>query len=197
MGKHTIRVLFIVFSLLFLSTRLNAAEPRITDLSVSDNSNSLVISFKVNDAFTEDIEKAIMSGIPTSFLFTIEVYRARTMWRDERIGYLRFHHTVEYDNLKDQFNIRLEEAGGKDVIVKDMGSVREIMSDVKEVVSMPLLSFSKGGRYYVRVRATLRSIKLPFPFKYVLFFVSFWDFETSWQTKGFMVDNGKVILTGK
>ncbi len=197
MGKHIIRVLFIVFSLLFLSTRLNAAEPRIIDLSVGDNSKSLIISFKVKDAFTEDIEKAIMSGIPTTFLFTIEVYRAKTLWRDERIGSLRFHHTVEYDNLKDQFKIRLEEGGGKEIVVKDMGNVREIMSEVKEVVSTPLLSFSKGGRYYVRVKATLHSIKLPFPFKYVLFFVSFWDFETSWQTKAFIVDNGKVILTEK
>lgn len=195
MKSRSILSFSIAISLLFfVYSYTEAANAKVSVLSLTDNSKSLVLSFKIQDAFTKNIEEAILSGIPTTFTFFIEVYRAKRLWRDERVISYKFRHTVRYDNLKEEFEIFLEEDPYKKIVVKDMATVKDVMTKVEDLVTESLLSFVGGERYLVKVKAELKTIKLPFPFKYVLFFVSFWDFETNWHSQSFTVESGRVMV---
>ncbi|MBI5286434.1 MAG: DUF4390 domain-containing protein, partial [Deltaproteobacteria bacterium] len=48
------------------------------------------------------------------------------------------------------------------------------------------LVLQKGGTYQLKIKAELDTINLPFPLSYMLFFVSFWDYETDWYVKEFI-----------
>ncbi len=192
--RPALNFLIIFFFLLITPHLAMSANAKVSDLSLSNDSKSLVLSFNIKDAFTRDIEEAILSGIPTTFTFFVEIYKIKRFRRDDKIIGLSFRHTVKYDNLKEEFVLNFDEDPAKKVILKDMASVKNAMTKINDLVTTSLLSFKENEIYNVKVKAKLKTIKLPFPLKYVLFFVSFWDFKTKWSSKTFSVKNGKVIV---
>jgi hypothetical protein len=45
---------------------------------------------------------------------------------------------------------------------------------------------TKGKSYQLRAKAVLSQLTLPFYLHNILFFLSFWDFETDWYTVDFI-----------
>lgn len=159
-------------------------DPRVDDVTVERDS-PLSISFIVKNAFNEDIEEAVDSGIPTSFTFIVELARVRGLWFDKHAGSWRFKHTVKYDTLKEEYEIILEEKGGKVLRTKDTAEMKRIMTTVVRNDLKPVSPLLKGRDYSLRIKAELHTIKLPFLLDYVLFFIKFLDFETDWFTYRF------------
>ncbi|MBI5233144.1 MAG: DUF4390 domain-containing protein [Deltaproteobacteria bacterium] len=149
------------------------------DVKVS-TAPSLNISFIVKDAFTDDIEEAIKSGIPTSFTFISKLYRIRGFWLDSDMGTWVFRHTVKYDTLKEEYEIIMEEKGVNSIRTKDFSEVKILMTTVEAVLLTPAPALEQGRDYELRLMAELDTINLPFFLDYMLFFVKFWDFETDW-----------------
>jgi hypothetical protein len=48
-----------------------------------------------------------------------------------------------------------------------------------------LAQLVKGDKYQLRIKAELDKVTLPLSLHYVLFFVSYWDFETNWYVINF------------
>ncbi|MFQ5736404.1 MAG: DUF4390 domain-containing protein, partial [Thermodesulfobacteriota bacterium] len=141
-------------------------------------------SFHVEDAFTGDIEEAIRSGIPTSFTFIIELNRVKGFWFDETVGTWEFKHTVKYDTFKDEYVIRLDEAGGAQTRTKDFAGMKRIMVTGDAIAITPA-HLVDGAEYEVRIKAELHTIELPSPLNYMFFFVKLFDFETGWYSYRF------------
>jgi hypothetical protein len=146
----------------------------------------LSISFVVSDAFKEDIEEAIRSGIPTSFTFFVELYRSRTLWPDGDINQWTFQHTVKYDSLKEEYEITLDEKGKDKIRTKDFEEMKRLMVTGEDVIFLPPPLLKKGKRYEIRLMAELDTVKLPFLLRTMLFFVKYWDFETDWYSQKFV-----------
>lgn len=160
------------------------AAPAITGVKV-DEGHPLRVSFTVSDAFTSDIEEAVRSGIPTSFTFRVRLDRAKTLWMDEDMGTWEFKHTVNYDTLKQVFEVVLDEKGGKVVRTEDFEEMKALMTTCDGVILTPRRPLEGGQRYTFRIMAELNTIRLPFLLDYMLFFLRFWDVETDWHTHSF------------
>ncbi len=177
-------IIFLIFSLSFLLPALAFSNDARVDEVKVDWNPAVKVSFLVKDAFTKDIEEAITSGVPTSFTFIVEFNRRRALWFDEHMGKWEFKHTVKYDSLKEDYVVSLDEAE-KVIRTKDFNEMKKLMVTGDSIVISPAEPLKAGKEYECRIKAELQTIKLPFLLDYALFFVKFWDFETSWYTYRF------------
>lgn len=185
-GRRFGFAIVMIFLLNFLfSSSAWGEEARIKDIVVTNTRDHLLLYFTVTECFTEEMKKAIESGINTSFTFFIKLYEIRNYWRDNKITDLKVSHEVQYDSLKKLYVVRLSERNNKTVSLKDFGEVKALMSEIVGLKVTELRKLQKGNRYQVRMMAELDKIRLPFYLHYVFFFVSLWDFETSWYTMDF------------
>lgn len=157
-------------------------EARITDVRVVRSQGNLELSFFLEDCFSPKMEEAILSGVPTTFRFRV------VLQRKKKFPFLRralldivFEHTIKYDRLKDRFRLRLPERSDTEIVVKDLEEAKVVMSTVRDLPVIPLWRLSDSGSYQLLVKAELSKLHLPLFFRYILFFVSLWDFETKWE----------------
>ncbi len=177
--QNILPLVFFLF-LFILPSLAYSKEAKMENLRVGNDQKNLFISFDLKDGFTADIEEAVLSGIPTTFSFFIEIYKKRTLWPDKKVSTLKFSRHCKYDPLKDEFEIFRDENATNYLYLKDINKVREVMTSADKIPIAPLFLFSNEENYRVRVKAELDTIDLPFPLNYLLFFVSFWDYETPW-----------------
>ncbi len=156
-------------------------EASISNMQAIRNQGNLELSFSVEDCFSPKMEEAILSGVPTTFRFRV------ILQRKKKFPFLRkalldivLEHTIKYDRLKDQFRIRLPEQSDTEVVVKDFEEAKIVMSTVRNLRVIPLWRLSESGSYQLLVKAELSKFHLPLFFRYILFFISLWDFETDW-----------------
>lgn len=154
---------------------------------IINNPDNTQISFEIKNAFTKEIEEGIKSGMPTSFTFFVELYRKQGIWFDELLVEQVFKHTVKYDTLKEEYEIVLEEKPQNSIRVKEIEQAKKIMADSENIIIPHPSTLKKEEQYQLRIRATLDAIDLPFPLNYMLFFVSFWNYETDWYEKEFIL----------
>ena len=163
----------------------SAKEARLSDIIVTNTRDHLLTYFNVKDCFTEEMDQAIMNGISTKFTFFVKLYEIRSSWFDRKIADIRLTHTIEYNTLKNEFNLILPEQNKKKVKTKDFDGAKELMADVVALKVIRLNKLRKGAFYQIRMKAELDKIELPFYLNYVLFFLSLWDFETDWYSVAF------------
>lgn len=156
------------------------------NIIVTNTRDDLLVYMRVEGAFREKMEKAILSGVPTSFSFFIDVYQVRNLWLDRQITDLKINHTIKYDNLKKEFSVYRSWGNSNPVITSSFEEARELMTDVDGIKVLPLKWLEKGKRYQIKAKAQLSKVTLPFYLHYVLLFVSLWDFETDWYSIDFI-----------
>lgn len=176
--------ILIIFLSIF-SVPAYALDPRVADAVIIKNADEMRISFEVKNAFTKEIDEAIKSGISTTFTFFIELHRKRGYWFDETLISTQFRHTIKYDSLKEEFEISLGERPNNTIRVKEFYRAKRIMANGDNISIKPVPNLKKGEHYQLRIKATLDAVNLPFPLNYMLFFVSFWNYETDWYEKEF------------
>jgi hypothetical protein len=172
--------------LLMLPITAIALEASLQDVIVTNTRDHLLVYLKVEGAFREKVKKAVLTGVPLSFSFIIELYRVRDYWLDKRVASNKVTHTVKYDNLKKEFNIERSWETGDPIRTKSFERAKELMTEVDSLKVVPLSELRKGSQYQLRAKAELSKQTLPFYLHYVLFFVSMWDFETDWYALDFI-----------
>lgn len=174
---------FLLESLLITTVR--AEEAALTDIVVTNTMDHLLVYFRVTNCFTEDMTKAIHNGINTTFTFLIRLHKDKNFWMDSEIADLKVSHSIQYDNLKKVYNIRLSEKGNEVISVKDFEKAKSLMSEVVDVKVCELKELERDSSYYVSMMAELDKIRLPLLLHYIFFFLSLWDFETEWYIVDF------------
>jgi len=163
-------------------------EARITDVIVTNTEDTLILNFRVEGCFTDDLQQAILNGVPTTFTFVASLNRVRDFWKDKNLASKEIYHTVKYDNLKETFVITRDKGNnGKPIVVHSFDEAKGIMAEVENLTLAKLDTLKKNQRYQIRIKAKLNKITLPFYLHYVFrFFLFLWDFETDWYTTDFM-----------
>jgi hypothetical protein len=171
--------------ILSLVSGLWAKQAQITDIIVTNNQEQLLVYFNTKGCFTPEMNKAILSGIPTTFTFLLEIYKPRSFWPNKKLSAVKLHHTIKYDSLREEFNLTLSERGNQTFPVKEFSKAQEIMADVSNIQLIPLKQLERNSQYQLRIKAELNKVTLPLYLHYILFFVSLWDFETDWYVVEF------------
>lgn len=165
--------------------RVWAEEAALNDIVITTTQDDLLAYFTVVNCFTEDMDRAIHNGIPTTFTFFVKLLEVRSSWWDRKIADLKVSHEINYDSLKKVYILRFSEDDRKEVVVKEFEEAKTLMSEIVGLKVASLNRLEKGEYYRVRMMAELDTIKLPMYLHYVLFFLSLWDFETDWYSVDF------------
>ncbi|MCF8127112.1 MAG: DUF4390 domain-containing protein [Deltaproteobacteria bacterium] len=162
-----------------------AEDARLADIVVTNTRDHLLLYFTVTDCFTENMKKAIDNGVVTTFTFFVNLNEVRNWWWDKKIADLKVSHEIKYDSLKKVYEVMLSSKDDKVVVAKDFDQAKRLMAEIVGLKVTELQNLHRGNRYQINMMAELDTIKLPFYFHYVFFFLSLWDFETDWYSVDF------------
>ncbi|OGW15474.1 MAG: hypothetical protein A2035_02945 [Nitrospirae bacterium GWA2_42_11] len=188
------RFLFIVIaSVMVWISNGPAFSQGITDIIVTSNNNELMVSASYRGGFTPEIKKEIISGVSREFFYYIVLYKVMPNWMDEESMSKTIRYTVKYDILKNQFLVNKSIGDFKEEQVFDSyDDMVEWVSGIDKVNLAPVKILSKRHKYYVSVKAEIKSGELPFLLRYLLFFFPYSEFSTDWEnSKTFMLKDLK------
>ena len=176
--------LFIVFGSMALPMQVQAIEPKMTDILITNNTENVLLYGRLVNGFKPEMELAVLAGIPAIFTLQLEVNQIRSFSWDKKLAAHEIKRTIKYDNLKKTFSV-YNNGNSQPVIFSDFESAQKVMSDFNGIVAVPLASLVKGGNYYILIKVKMDSARLPLHMEKVFFFVSYWDFETAWERQNF------------
>jgi len=130
--------------------------------------DQVLVSFTLNDGFTEEVRAAIQSGLKTTFTYAAELRLDVPGWVDRTMGTSTATSSVEYDNLTRRYALT-RSIDGKVVDTRSAEDERAVRLWLTVLQRLPLFRTSvleANREYYVTVRATARpsngSILWPF-----------------------------------
>jgi hypothetical protein len=185
--KRATCFLKLLLILLLVMPRAGSAQDAIlTNITVSNTRDDLLLYLNLEGAFREEMKNAILSGVPATFSFFAKLNRSRNFWFDQTIADIEVTHTIVYDNLKKEFTIKRSWKEDNPEITKSFEDAKKWMTEINSLKLIPLSRLKKGEQYQLRVKAEVSKKTLPFYLHYILFFVSLWDFETDWYAIDFI-----------
>jgi hypothetical protein len=176
-----LRVFALIFAIgCFLVAPIWAA-PTISKVSLDTEKEVVTLDAELIDAFNEKVKEAIESGVAMTFTYEIELLKQSSGFGDEVVSQNKVTHTIQYDTLKKiyQFSSQGKNISRK-ISTKSMEKYQQLMLNLKEVPIAHTFKLDPEEKYYARVKAEMEAEGLWFPFNYLLFFVPFNEFETSW-----------------
>jgi hypothetical protein len=186
LSKRSRLVIFLVLGLLFIASHAGyAQDATLTNITVSNTQDDLLLFLNLEGAFRQEMKKAILSGAPSTFSFFAKLNRVRSFWFDKDIADLEVTHTIIYDNLKKEFTVSRSWKDNNPEVTKSFDEAKQWMTEINSLKIIPLNRLEKGEQYQLRVKAEVSKKTLPLYLHYILFFVSLWDFETDWYTIDF------------
>jgi hypothetical protein len=184
--RHWILLPLCLYGLAVASPACGAEEARLTDLTLTSTRDNLLVYLRVQNAFRPEMTRAVHSGVPTTFSFRASLNETRNLWFDHKISDITATHTLSYDTLKKEFAVTRSWEPGQIRLTRSFEEARQWMVSVERLKVATLDQLEKGKSYQLRAKAELSQLTLPLYLHYVLFFLSFWDFETDWYTVDFI-----------
>lgn len=163
-----------------------AQEAQLKNITLSSTDERMVVSLRVEDAFTKEMLAAVRAGAQTEFTFRIRLHRDRRMWLDEKLVAIDLTHTLVYDPDRETFRVYRSWAPIPLVETRSLTEARALMSQIERLDMLPLARMQRGEGYELRAKAELSKVTLPYYLRYVFYFVALWDFETEWHTVFFI-----------
>jgi len=157
-----------------------AEETRVIGATAARKDNVLSVSFEVANAFTEDMENAIMSGVPHTFTYFFEIYRAIDAWPDLRIYHWQVQRTIRYDTLKKTFSVQTDQSE-RTRHTSDFAEAKRWMVRFDNYPVGVVQQLDSKFKHFVRVKAKLDPMNWPLFLDKIFFFMNLWSFETPWQ----------------
>ena len=163
------RVAFCLVTLLAIAAGRASAQTsdglRVVPLVRDDQ---VLVSFTLNDGFTDEVRAAIQSGLKTTFTYATDLRLDVPGWVDRTLGTATATSSVEYDNLTRRYTLT-RSIDGKVVDTRMVENERAVQNWLTVLVHLPLFRtwvLENNREYYVTVRATARpsngSILWPF-----------------------------------
>ncbi len=175
----------IVLSFFMPGVALAKTNAVIENIKLTNTRDDLLTYFTIKNAFTPKINQAVLNGIPTSFSFYVTLYNTQGSWFDKKISTIQIKSTLKYNSLKKKFSVLRPWKEKNPVIVQSFKEAKSLMTEIDNLKILPLNKLVKGEKHQLRIKAKLDKVTLPLSLHNILFFVSFWDFETHWYLINF------------
>jgi hypothetical protein len=134
------------------------ARPAIRDLEIRRQDTQLRLSFQLLDAFDEEVQSRIESGLPTGFVFEAKLERKRRWWFNESVARSRIEVVAMYNAVTREYLVNTKQDGRliDSRVVGSLADARKAMSRVDDLAVFQLDGLPRG-RLTVLVRAELGS----------------------------------------
>jgi hypothetical protein len=160
---------------LFLTGALPAWGAEIVELVPVHRRDKIYVSFRMTEAFNEEVERAVAAGLPVTFRYTVELKMVRAVWLNKKVTTRHIRTTVTYDNLTERYKLAREIDGEIDAsdMVSDPEAMRQFMVTFDALELFDTSALEPNGEYYVRVKGVVRDRNL-------FLFVP-WDVGSGWK----------------
>ena len=134
-----------------------AAELR--DLQPTVVDGRVEVSFQLADAFDDGLMARIESGLPTSFVYDVELLRDRKRWWDDQVAAATLEVVAMYNAVSQEYLVNFKR-DGKLVESRLARSRRELESAMTRFERVPLFATADlrggpGARFLLKARAEL------------------------------------------
>jgi hypothetical protein len=157
----------------------------IENIKLANTRDDLLTYFDVKNAFTEKINQAVLNGVPTTFSFYVTLYHTDDSWFDKKIADIQVKSTLKYNPLKKEFLVQRPWKEDSPFVAASFEEAKAAMTEIDNLTIIALNQLIKGNKYQLRIKAELDKVTLPLSLHHILFFLSFWDFETNWYLINF------------
>jgi hypothetical protein len=148
--------------LVLLSTgalRMDAAELRDLQPTVADG--QVQVSFQLVGALEAPVMERIQSGLPTAFVYDVELLRDRRRWWDDQIAEATLEVVAMYNAVSQEYLVNFKR-DGKLVESRLARSVPELEAAMTRFERVPLFAVADlragaGSRFLLKARAELGS----------------------------------------
>jgi uncharacterized protein DUF4390 len=116
----------------------------------------VLISFKLDEAMTEEIRAAIHSGLTIKLVYTVDLRRTAAVWFDRTIATAVVTATVRYDTLTRRYHVSRTLDGRIDwaeTMDREEAAWNALTADFARLSLFRGLALEPNAEYYVRVRA--------------------------------------------
>ena len=180
-SSKILRVFTLVFAIGCFLIAPAWAAPSISKIHLNTEKEVITLDAELIEAFNEKVKEAIQSGVAMTFTYEIELLKQSSVFGDEVVSQNKITHTIQYDTLKKVYKFSSQGKNiSRQVTTKSMEKYQELMLTLKDIPIAHNFKLDPEEKYYARVKAEMEAEGLWFPFNYLLFFVPFNEFETSW-----------------
>jgi hypothetical protein len=133
-----------------------AAAAQTLEVTPLPRDGRVLVSFKLADAFTDEVRAAIHSGLTISFVYRIDLKRSSALWLDSTLASTEITATVRYDNLTRVYHVtrmqdgRIERA---ETTEREEEARARLTTDFHKLPLFSAATLEANTEYYVRVRA--------------------------------------------
>jgi hypothetical protein len=167
----------LLLSVFTLTASVAAAppNPKIENLAASARSGRVSVRFALAGAFAqEEMVEALRSGLPTSFTYTIEIFRDRPNWFDDGIAQARVEVICTYNSVTREYllNYRRDRQLVRSETFSDLAELQRRMTSIDE---QDLFDVGDRKPYKLKVRAKADLMRG------WLMYVIPWEMSTNWR----------------
>ena len=175
--KH--RSFWILCSILYLSIGLTAGQgAEVSDLVMNTSQGYLMLSVKVSDVITGDVNASAADALSATIIFSIALYEVKPLWFDKKMAHHTATNTVMHEPGKNEYRLLRSWDNGPPPVVDSLNQARLLMTEVNNLKLMPLAGLEKGRHYQIRVQAVCQD-------KNAYVFSPSGCFKTDWHTVDF------------
>jgi Domain of unknown function (DUF4390) len=131
------------------------ADAKIPEIKVQIDGERVLVSFALKGAFDHRLWERVDSGLPTSFVYQIELDRDRQRWWDKKLVDATLEVVAMYDAVARSYtvNCKLNDKLIESKIVRDHKALEEAMTTVDRLPIFEVADLPKGERALIKIQA--------------------------------------------
>ena len=135
--------------------RFAAADVRVTPLV---REGRVWLSFGVDGGLTPELQQAVLSGLPVTFTYDVDLRRGVAFWPDRVLNTVTIAMTVTFDTLTRRHSLTRTVDGRIEATrsTEDVAEVRRWLTGLDAAPLFPTSHLEANTEYYVRVRARVK-----------------------------------------
>jgi hypothetical protein len=181
----TKQVIISIFIVIFSCNLAQATQASLQNIVLDSKNKNLTLSFKLEDAFSEEMKEVILNGTSITFTFFVELREIKDFWIDKKIVDIKIDHMLKYNVLKKEFAIKRSCEIDEVLITESFLEAQNLMTAIRSLRILPFNWLENGNRYQIAIKAELSKANLPSGLRSVMFFSPPWGFETDWYILDF------------
>ena len=150
----------------------------VSDLVMNTSQGHLLLSVKISDIITGDVNAAAADELSATIIFSIALYEVKPFWVDKKMAHHTATNTIMHEPGKNEYRLLRSWDNGPPPMVDSLNQARLLMTEVNNLKLMPLAALVKGQNYQIRVQAVCQD-------KNAYVFSPSACFKTDWHTVDF------------
>jgi hypothetical protein len=143
----------------FLFASQALGEAKISEIKIGLDGDRVLTTFALTDAFDHRFTERIDSGLPTSILYRLQLFRDRKRWWDQRLRETTLEVVATYDAVARAYTIhyKLNDKLVESRTVRERKALEEAMTRVEQLPVFSVAGLPHEWRLLIKAEAELGS----------------------------------------